>query len=96
MEAMYSSTAVKRWQTSKFKAGRWEDMTESVVTDELVTRLNEMIQAGFPEKLSDIPEDLKPFWIFRDDLYIPASLRGEVQVLLAWHGCGTEPEMPTV
>ena len=40
IEAVYSSTAVERWQTIKFKAVRWEDMIESVVTDNLVTHLN--------------------------------------------------------
>ena len=42
MEAVYSSTVVKMWQTNKLKAVRWEDVTESVVTDELVTRLNDL------------------------------------------------------
>ena len=45
MEAVYRSIVVKRWQTSKFKSVWWQDVIESVVTDELVTRLNEMIQA---------------------------------------------------
>ena len=43
MEAVYSSMVVRRWQTSEFKAVRWEDMIERAVTDELVTHLNEMI-----------------------------------------------------
>ena len=50
MEAVYSSTVLRRWQTSEFKAVRWEDMIERAVTDELVTHLNEMILAGFQEK----------------------------------------------
>ena len=43
MEPVYSNMVVRSWQTSKFKAVRWEDRIKSVVTDELVTCLNKMI-----------------------------------------------------
>ena len=43
-------------------------MKEKVFTDNLCVRLNTVIEEGFPEKRSEVEDDLKPFWQLGDKL----------------------------
>ena len=91
MEAVYSSTVVRRWQMPEFRTVSWEDVQEKAVTDDICVRLNAKIAGGFPENRADLEDDLKPFWPLRDNLYtlddvvmmkdrmfVPTRLREEV------------------
>jgi len=48
----------------------WKDVNQESALDEECIRLKETIVNGFPQKRSDLPENLRYFYPFRNELYV--------------------------
>ena len=74
---------------------QWTDLKEATSADAVLYRLTYLIENGFPEERSNLPDELAVYWKFKDALYVhdgvimyqdrvvvPTSLRGTVGHLL--------------
>ena len=48
----------------------WEDVNAEAALDDESVRLKNVITSGFPDRRDELPEDLRYFYPFRDELYV--------------------------
>ena len=49
---------------------KWEEFQEETVKDLVLKKLTQTIQEGWPKEFSLVPEILKPYWNFREELVV--------------------------
>ena len=99
--AVFSSNDDKQ-----FRAITWEMVKQETSSDEIMRNLNILISSAFPEDKNELPPELLPYWAIRNNLYmldgvilmkdqvlIPASLRGSVTQALS-DGSGSRIVVP--
>jgi len=87
-----ASKAFALYQSSSLPSSiSWQKVNSEAAADSECVGLKEVIEAGFPEHKSQLPEHLKYFWCMKDDIYmidhvpfkgrkmlIPKSLRRQI------------------
>ena len=86
-----SVIAAVKSQSEFFRAVTWERVQQESRSDSVVSRLVDLIAGGFPTSRDRLPEEIQPYWQYRDQLYqvdevvmmnnrviIPEKLRGAV------------------
>ena len=77
-------------QVIKIRPTKLATMQEETVADPSLQMLKTLIQSGWPESMQDLPNEVKPYWYFKDELgiidglimkgtrvIIPSSMRSE-------------------
>ena len=52
----------------------WDTLYEETQNDLLMLQLIEMIHRGSPDRSFDVPDSLKPYYRFRQDLHVVAGV----------------------
>ena len=67
----------------QFSGPKLEEIRSASQKDPELFALSKMISAGWPERCQEIPEQLRPYWNFRDELSIEDCLvpKGERLVI---------------
>ena len=86
-----------------FGAQKQEQLKTETCRDPLLRALKQVIQVGWPDKIAELPTDLRPFWSVRDELgmsdgvlfkgrqvVIPAVLRDDILSQLHYGHLGIE------
>ena len=61
-------------QVLKIEPTRLEYLQDATKSDNELTDLSKLITEGWPDSLQDVPEHLRPYWSFRDELTIMNGL----------------------
>ena len=61
-------------QVLKVEPTRLEYLQDATKSDNELTDLSKLITEGWPDSLQDVPEHLRPYWSFRDELTIMNGL----------------------
>ena len=85
------ATALCSFNASPITAATWDLVRTATTSDETMQKLSDLIEFGFPESKSNLPEAIKPYFQLKDDLssvdgvilygdrlLIPTSLRQNV------------------
>ena len=64
---------VKIAQVMSIMPTRLENLQEETKSDHILTELRQLIMTGWPESMQDLPQDIHPFWCFRDGLVMKGN-----------------------
>ena len=53
---------------------RWQQLTHVLADDPVLKQLRTVIQCGWPERKSDVPMSLRPYFDLRDELVVQGNL----------------------